>query len=138
MQLSRKKIIEPRALVTLLLSCIFSVCLAQPATCDIQRIPNIQNKLLIDKRTHYHFILDTTQTTIEARRKNGDLIWRTNPWKDNYIPFAAENHCPCIVIFQFANDWRTNNHEVIMISYNSTLCGYLDKQNGRFTLLGQD
>ena len=115
--------------------------MAQSDSCNNQKIaPSlvIKKKVLIDKRNKVSFIIGTTQTIIEARRKNGDLIWRTNPWNDNKLHAFMINLCPYIVIFDFENDERTNNKEAIMIGYNLTHFGYLDKKNGKFTFLGND
>jgi hypothetical protein len=92
---------------------------------------------LIDSSSGERFYLDTSLIYVSAFDKSGNLIWKTDPWKDNNLGEYRVKR-PKIRYFGFERDKRTDNIEVIGISYNNSQFGYLDKLTGKFTFLGQD
>ncbi|MDR2942868.1 MAG: hypothetical protein LBV17_09785 [Treponema sp.] len=98
---------------------------------------NIEYFSLIDPENGIKYILDDTQIYISAIDENGNQLWRTDPWKDNDLEeYRTER--PIIIYFSFANNERTDNKDVIMIIYNNTQFGIIDKSTGKFKFLGQD
>lgn len=98
---------------------------------------NVKKNILYDRATVTTFSLDSNHIFITARDKTGKELWRTDPWKDNKLMTYRVNR-PVIVYFYFENSSRTNNKEVIWIVYNNTQFGFIEKETGRFTWMGQD
>ena len=95
----------------------------------------IENFILIDSTNETEFILDADQIYIMAIDKDGRQLWRTDPWKDNYLEeYRVER--PIIVRFYFTNN--RSGEEVIWIVYNNTQFGNINKLTGAFSWLGQD
>jgi hypothetical protein len=92
---------------------------------------------LIDKQLGLTFYLETAMINVYAYDKNGTLIWKTDPLKDNNLEDYLIKR-PKIVYFNFHNDRFTDFIEVIGIRYNSTQFGYLDKVTGKFDFKGRD
>jgi hypothetical protein len=130
------------AMVSLFLILSFNYCIAQPDK-DYQYITKtiignrVTNRMLIDSVTKTRFILDTTQIYVEAIDKDGNLLWRTDPWKDSKSK-SFKVLRPVIILFRIKNNVLTGNKNAIVIYYNSSLEGYLDEKTGAFTFLGQD
>jgi len=97
----------------------------------------IKNYTLTDSIKGTSFVLDSTNIYITAYDKSGKQLWRTDPWKDNNLE-AYRVQRPVIVHYSIVNSNRTNNKEVIWIIYQNTQFGYLDKEDGKFTFLGND
>ena len=98
---------------------------------------NIENFTLFDTTSETRFILDSTQIYVTAIDKDGNQLWRIDPWKDNNLKeYRVER--PIIVVFYFANNKFTGNKEVIWIVYNNTQFGIIDKLTGEFEYFGQD
>jgi hypothetical protein len=109
---------------------------------------DIENFTLIDITSETKFILDFTQIYVTAIDKDGNQLWRTDPWKDNNLMEYRVKR-PIIVFFHFTtmeekmvlNAPRLMpflNKEVIWIIYNNTQFGIIDKLTGEFIFFGQD
>lgn len=92
---------------------------------------------LTDAATGNQFILDSTRITITALNPQGKRLWRTDAWKDNHLEVYRVAR-PVISYFAFRKDKLSKGKEAIWIGYNNTQFGFLDKQTGAFTWLGQD
>jgi hypothetical protein len=92
---------------------------------------------LIDNSSGERFYLDTSLIYVSAFDKSGNLIWKTDPWKDNNLMEYRVKR-PRIDYFKFEKNKWTDSIEVIGIGYNNSQFGYLDKLTGRFTFQGQD
>jgi hypothetical protein len=93
---------------------------------------------LIDSLTNNYFILDSAHIEITAYDKTGNMIWKTNPHKDNALQdYRTKN--PFIVNFSFMTDhWCSGKNKVISISYINSQFGYLELKTGNFHFCGQD
>jgi hypothetical protein len=96
----------------------------------------LDNFALKDSSTEKRFIVDSAQVNITCFDTRGNKIWHTDPWKDNGLTAYRTNR-PKIVSFTFANNRWTYYKAVIWIIYNNTQFGFLDKESGQFTFLGQ-
>ena len=118
------------------------ICFVFLANCSFnsknqQAVKSLYKDTLIDKSLGLTFYLDTLQINIYAFDKSGKLIWKTDPWEDNKLMEYRVKR-PKIAYFNFVNNERTNNIEVIGVSYNNSQFGDLDKQTGKFRFRGQD
>lgn len=93
---------------------------------------------LIDKTNGNYYVLDKTRTMVSAYNKQNKLLWRTNPFKDSFLPIYRTTR-PVIDFFKLTKGKYINrNEEVIWIVFNSSQGGYLLKSNGKFYFLGND
>lgn len=97
-------------------------------------------KVLIDSISEINFLLDTSQIYITAINFKNDTLWRTDPWKDNGLPYYRfpKPYRPTIWVFEFQNNEYTQNKEMIRIGYNNSQFGNIDKLTGKFDWIGQD
>lgn len=100
---------------------------------------NIKERILFDSTTHIRYVLDTGSIYITAIDASGKQLWRTDPWKDNHLD-AYRIERPKIVFFKMGKtqNSRSNDKEVILISYNNSQFGFVDKETGKFIFTGQD
>ncbi len=96
---------------------------------------------LKDSLTGTRYVLDENHITITAIAKNGKVLWKTDPWKDNHISEYRTKR-PIIIYFEFGKipDYlskRIKDSRGIAISYNNTQFGIVDF-NGNFHFQGQD
>jgi hypothetical protein len=127
-------------ILVFLFSNIFFILQAQESTSYVTKYKldsKIEDFILIDTTNETNFILDADQIYVTAIDKDGNQLWRTDPYTDNNLmKYRVER--PIIVYFYFVNSKRTNNEEVIWIVYNNTQFGIIDKLTGKFTFYGQD
>ena len=98
---------------------------------------NVSTNALLDKEKKSRFILDSIQVHITAIDSNGTRLWSTDPWKDNNLTVYRVKR-PVIVAFYFVKNKFTDGKDAIWIVYNNTQFGFLEKDTGKFTWLGQD
>lgn len=112
-----------------------------------------------DFATSRKYVLDSSHTVISAFDSNGQLIWSTNPIKDNgikeyrtkqayidYISFKTEDmgftpqwrHLFFRTIQEYYANTLNPTLRVISISYNNSQFGVLNMDNGKFVFYGQD
>jgi len=97
---------------------------------------------LLDSISNNYYILDSTHTTITAFSKLKQIIWKTNPRKDNSLSeYRLKN--PAITYYNIGVlNWNIGEHKkgerVISISYSNSQFGFLDLKTGNFTFAGQD
>jgi hypothetical protein len=122
---------------------LLSIILTISATCCFGQYTGhatinrkVKQRTLIDD-SKFKFELDSTQVTITAFSTNGELLWKTDPWLDNNLPKYRVDR-PYIVYFVLDKNERTDNEEVIWITYNNTQFGTIDKRTGKFKFHGQD
>ncbi len=94
----------------------------------------IKHDTLVDKQDGTKFIIDRKRIFITAIDKNGKQLWKTDPATDNKLEEYRTKR-PTIVYFEFSNELKK---QVILISYNNSQAGYIDKQTGKFYFQGQD
>ena len=94
----------------------------------------IKRDTLVDKQDGTKFIIDRKRIFITAIDKNGKQLWKTDPATDNKLEEYRTKR-PTIVYFEFSNELKK---QVILISYNNSQAGYIDKQTGKFYFQGQD
>jgi hypothetical protein len=122
-------------LLSIILTFCISYCFGQyTGHATINR--KIRQRTLIDNNK-FKFELDSTQITITAFSASGKLLWKTDPWLDNKLSKYRVDR-PYIVYFALDKNERTNNEEVIWITYNNTQFGTIDKKTGKFKFHGQD
>ena len=124
-----------RSLITLAFLLIFISCSNKKLVSQQSSSP--YKDTLIDNSSGSRFYLDTALINVCAFDKTGNLIWKTDPWKDNNLMEYRVKR-PKIDYFKFEKNKWTDSIEVIGIEYNNSQFGYLDKLTGRFTFQGQD
>lgn len=97
----------------------------------------LQSEVLVDTVMGIEFILDTAHISILAREVGGDILWQTDPWKDNGLMEYRVKR-PVIVYFKFGESKMSDDEEVIWVSYNNSQFGTIEKKTGKFTYMGQD
>jgi len=100
--------------------------------------------IIIDSTTNNYYVLDSTHTTITAYNNSKQMIWKTNPRKDNHLSEYRHPN-PVITYYQireFPNNGFGNlikkGEKVIFIDYSNSQFGFLDLKTGKFTYEGQD
>jgi hypothetical protein len=98
--------------------------------------------ILSDSLTKVKFVLDTSHVYITAYISSGNILWKTDPWKDNHIEVYRTNR-PVIVNMQFGinpgyPDIAKKGEKVIWIQYINTQAGFIDLKHGTFYFSGQD
>jgi hypothetical protein len=100
--------------------------------------------IIIDSITNNYYVLDSTHTTITAYDNSKQIIWKTNPRKDNHLPEYRRPN-PVITYYQIRefpnNRFGTlikKGEKVIFIDYSNSQFGFLDLKTGKFTCEGQD
>jgi hypothetical protein len=86
------------------------------------------------------YILDSSRIYVSAYSSTGELLWKTDPYRDNKIPEYRTSR-PIIVDMWFGKiDLRypTKGKTVLRINYNNTQAGYLDFKTGSYNFLGQN
>jgi len=113
--------------------------------------PNNQHKLIVadipikvqpiitlkDSISGNIFVLDSFHINIYALNLKGDTLWKTDPWKDNGIQEYRVKR-PVINYFKLGYTRWTDYKEAILICYNNSQFGSVDKTTGKFFLEGQD
>jgi hypothetical protein len=126
-----------RALL-LVLCCLSSYCSFGQQYVSHATLPTLLKAItLMDAATGNRFILDSTRITITAFNPQGKPLWRTDAWRDNHLEVYRVRR-PIVSYFAFQKSKLTKGEEAIWIVYNNTQFGFLDKQTGAFTWLGQD
>jgi hypothetical protein len=87
---------------------------------------------LIDTLTNDYFTLDSKHVVVTAFDKEGKILWKTNPYKDNKI---EENGAGKIEIIHF--DFTvirslSGKVKFIQIGYNNGNYGFLELKTGTF------
>jgi hypothetical protein len=62
------------------------------------RVPWGQSVTLVDSSSGNYFVLDSAHITVSAYDRNGKILWKTNPWKDNHLD-TRERKINCVRIF---------------------------------------
>ena len=98
--------------------------------------------ILSDTLTNVKFVLDTSHVYITAYNSSGNILWRTDPWKDDKIEVYRTNR-PIIVNMHFDTnpgypDKTKKGEKVIWIQYINTQSGFIDLKTGAFYFVGQD
>jgi len=90
------------------------------------------------------FTVDSTEITITAIDLFGNILWKTDPWKDNKLPIYRHNR-PVIKYFAldtissyFTDEKWHAGKKVISITHTNSQFGYVDRKTGEFFFLGQD
>jgi hypothetical protein len=97
-------------------------------------ISEIKCDTLLDKQSENKYIIDKDRKTITAIDKKRNILWKTNPYKDSFLDeYRVKN--PFIIKFKFL---IINNKEVIYITYNNSVFGFILKTNGKFYWEGRD
>jgi hypothetical protein len=97
----------------------------------------------IDSFTNNYYILDSTHTIIKAYNKTSQMIWQTNPRKDNSLQDYRHKN-PVITYFKLGmidydgNRLYKKGDKVLFIAYSNSQFGFLDLKTGKFTFEGQD
>jgi hypothetical protein len=93
--------------------------------------------ILKDAKTGTRFILDTTRTHVIAINSKGVQMWNITPYEDTTSLSYLFTH-PTIVTFCFAKNDFSKNKIVIWVEYSNTNTGYINKENGHYSFIGQD
>jgi hypothetical protein len=107
------------------------------------RIPQGVPVTRTDSASGNTFVLDSAHIIVSAYDKNGNVLWKTDPWKDNKIE-TYRTARPVIVDFRILPlDNRYSNRlpdgtTVLWIVYINTQFGFLDLKSGNFIFCGQD
>lgn len=97
-------------------------------------VSEIKCDTLLDKQSENQYIIDKDRKTITAIDKKRNILWKTNPYKDSFLDeYRVKN--PFIIKFKFI---IINNKEVIYITYNNSVFGFILKTNGKFYWEGRD
>jgi hypothetical protein len=97
----------------------------------------------IDSITNNYFVLDSTHTIIKAFNKSSQIIWQTNPRKDNSLQEYRHKN-PVITYFKLGligrqeSEFYKKGDKVLFIGYSNSQFGFLDLKTGKFTFEGQD
>lgn len=96
---------------------------------------------ILDSATNNYYILDSSRIYITAYNKDGQKLWKTDPYKDSKIEEYRVTR-PEIVNFNFiTSHWcygKEKSKKSIWINYNNTQAGYIDLNSGKFHFCGQD
>jgi len=98
---------------------------------------------ITDSLTNNYYILDSTHIIITAYNKSNQIIWKTDPHKDNSIPDYRHNN-PTITYFKIGElsmgwkDLYKKDERVIFIHYSNSQSGFLDMKTGKFIFLKQN
>lgn len=115
-----------------------ATAVSSSATVNIDHVPHTAPPyVLTDKKTGVRFILHDDKHVISAVDKNSDTLWTTNPRKDNNV-WEYRVKDPVINSISLHKGKWSDNKEVVWIVYVNSQFGYLDKQTGKFSFLGQD
>jgi len=125
---------------------------------------NVPGKTMVlhDFATRRDYVLDCTHTLLCAYDFNGNLVWATDPWKDNNIREYRTKR-PFIIDISFVHldpsgwihsdnfrSWNANSTDdyfstqigkgirVLNISYNNSQWGWINLENGKYFFAGQD
>jgi hypothetical protein len=100
--------------------------------------------IIVDPITNNYYVLDSTHTSITAYNNSKQIIWKTNPRKDNHLSEYRHPN-PVITYYQIGklpeNVYGSINkkgEKVIFISYSNSQFGFLDLKTGKFMYEGQD
>lgn len=117
----------------ILINYIFSINVFE---LNFEKFQNTTVKIdtLYDKSNGNIYFIDKSRTVITASDKNGKIIWKTNPYKDAFLPKYRYVRT-YIVYFELGNK---ENKEVIFISYHNSMSGFLVKATGKFYWTGND
>ena len=124
----------------LLVLCCFSsyFCFGQQQYAGCHTLSTKFNAIILtDIATGNRFILDSTRIMVTALNPQGKQLWKTDAWKNNHLEVYRVER-PVISHFTFGKDDSAEKKEVIWLTYNNTQFGFLDKETGAFTWLGQD
>lgn len=92
---------------------------------------------LYDKQNGNIYVLDKNRIYVSAFNKKGQLLWKTDPALDSFLPYYRHKR-PVIIYFEFNKAEWSRGQEVIGIIFSNSQLGYLKKNNGRFYWQGQD
>ncbi len=132
-------------LILMVFLSVINHCLAQVINDTVyeQRRPLPQYKkngdeiILKDNETGTRFILDSARIYITAINSRGIQLWHVDP----YFSITSEEYLfkrPIIVSFAFVRSKLSKNKKVIWVIYNNKSAGYVDRENGHYTFLGQN
>jgi hypothetical protein len=124
-------------LILLVTQTLNSPCFAQSHPDTTFHGKGWMNSLLVDSNSGIKYVLDSSRTFITAYKKNGKILWRTNPQKENNIKLFMYSDSS-IYYFYFYSDKSTGNIEQILIAYGNSYEGFINKKTGKFTFFGQD
>jgi hypothetical protein len=91
---------------------------------------------LTDANSGANYFIDTSRTFVYAFNKNGELLWKTDPWEDNNLKIFGDSH-PEIAYFKFESGFCDTSKE-IEIGYCNKLGGCLNKLTGKFDKIIKD
>jgi len=95
---------------------------------------------LKDSTLNYTFVLDSTHINVTAYDSIGNILWKTDPYKDNKIEEYRTKR-PIIVDILFGKSDHVDvskKYTVLWIRYSNTQFGYLDLKTGKYRFEGQD
>jgi len=98
------------------------------------------NKVILkDSALDYTFILDSSHIYVSAYNSKNELLWKTDPYKDNKIREYRTKR-PIIVDFSLdkIDSMDPRSEQVLWISYNNTQFGFLYLKTGKYDFHGQD
>jgi hypothetical protein len=111
--------------------------------------------VLTDSSTNFKFVLDSAHIYVTAYNSVGDILWKTDPWKDNNIKIYRTKR-PIIVNMVFGvnpgysdedlqfdtntgySDSAKKGKKVIWIQYINTQAGFIDLKTGAFHFMWQE
>ncbi|GAA5120110.1 hypothetical protein JIN84_20865 [Luteolibacter yonseiensis] len=92
---------------------------------------------ITDKKTGFTYELQSDRRTIIAKKPNGDLIWKINPYKDAKLgPYRVKH--PFIHYFGRSANYSKLKGPVLAIAFTSSQFGDIDLESGKFHWQGQD
>jgi hypothetical protein len=96
-----------------------------------------QARIITDRKNHVKYVLDTSHIYIEAVAKNGNRIWRTDPWKDSkWVQTLAER--AIIINLRLENDSSTHFMDVLIVGYDNRGGAAIDTKTGKIISIAQD
>lgn len=105
-------------------------------SCNENSYENIKRKSskeLMDSRQNKYLLLDEEKQAIYSFDSHNNFRWKTII---NTKFYRFEN--PKIRVFEVGASSRVNNQEIVFITLENSIFGYLDLNNGKFTELGND
>ena len=96
--------------------------------------------ILKDSVLNYTFVLDSSHINVTAYDSSGNILWKTDPYKDKKIQEYRSKRPIIVDIFFCNNQYRDTNksEKRICITYNNTQFGYIIFQTGEYVPEGQD
>ena len=94
---------------------------------------------LKDTILNYTFVLDSSHNYVTAHDSIGNIVWKTDPYKDNRIEEYRTKR-PIIVDFLFGpkdNVDSTERNKVLWVMYSNTQFGFLNLKTGKYEFVGQ-